>query len=250
MEKIKLPALAILMLCLVSGAFAAGLKGKVDAGNGLYNKGSFDGALSKYQDAQIDEPENPVLHFNSGDAHYKMEKYEEAVKEYEKASYSKDIGLQAKSYYNIGNSLYKSGKMPEAIQYYQKCLELNPKDQDAKYNIEFVRKKIKEQIDKNKQEGKEGQDKKENKQEQKSKEGKDNKDKKEQKQQQAKEAKENKDNKDRKDKKEGEEKKDKMSREDAERILKAINEDEKRSLDKKKENQMKNYQWGSVQEDW
>src|SRR3989339_295582 len=210
---------------------AAGIKGRVDSGNSMYKKDNFEGALSKYQDAQTDEPENPILHFNTGDALYKMEKYEEAIKEYEKTSYSKDIELQAKSYYNIGNSLYKSGKMPDAIQYYQKCLGLNPKDQDAKYNIEFVRKKIKEQIDKNSKDSKDGKDSKEGKE---SKEGKDKKDK--DKKEQEKQAKE--------------EKKEKMSKEDAERLLKAINEDEKKALDKKKEQQMRNYEWGNVQEDW
>src|SRR3989339_15371 len=214
---------------------AAGIKGRVDSGNSMYKKDNFEGALSKYQDAQTDEPENPILHFNTGDALYKMEKYEEAIKEYEKTSYSKDIELQAKSYYNIGNSLYKSGKMPDAIQYYQKCLGLNPKDQDAKYNIEFVRKKIKEQIDKNSKDSKDGKDSKEGKE---SKEGKDKKDK------------DKKDKKEEKDKNGKEEKKEKMSKEDAERLLKAINEDEKKALDKKKEQQMRNYEWGNVQEDW
>ena len=122
MEKI------ILGLCLIlitASAPLAGIKSKVDGGNSRYKKGDFEGSLSKYQDAQIDEPEHPVLHFNSGDAFFKMEKYDDALKEYEKASYSKDIELQAKSYYNIGNSLFRSEKLPEAIQYYQKCLAIS-----------------------------------------------------------------------------------------------------------------------------
>ena len=153
-EKIMKLFIIITTVLAFSAVNAAGIKGRVDSGNKMYKKENYEGALSKYQDAQIDEPENPILHFNTGDALYKSEKYEDAIKSYEKASYSKDIELQAKSYYNIGNSLYKSGKMPESIQYYQKCLELNPKDQDAKYNIEFVRKKIKEQMDKNSKESK------------------------------------------------------------------------------------------------
>ena len=238
MEKIIKTLVLLLSVLAFSAVNAAGIKGKVDSGNKMYKKENYEGALSKYQDAQIDEPEHPVLHFNTGDALYKSEKYEEAIKSYEKASYSKDIELQAKSYYNIGNSLYKSGKMPEAIQYYQKSLELNPKDQDAKYNIEFVRKKIKEQMDKNSKDSKESKESKDKKE----------KDKKEQ----EKQAKAGKDDKDKKDKeKEGkEEKKEKMSKEDAERLLKAINEDEKKALDKKKEQQMRNYEWGNVQEDW
>ena len=138
MEKIRLLLIALLLAGCVA-PLDAGLKGKIDSGNGMFSKGNFEGALSKYQDAQIDDPENPVLHFNCGDALYKTEKYEEAAKEFEKASYSKDIELQAKSYYNIGNSLFKAEKLPEAVQYYQKCLELNPKDNDAKYNLETLR---------------------------------------------------------------------------------------------------------------
>ena len=40
-----------------------------------------------------------------------------------------------------------------------------------------------------------------------------------------------------------------MSKEDAERILKAVNEDEKKALGKKKQ-QMKSNNWGGVKEDW
>jgi len=232
----------LVILAVLSGSTAtAGLKGKIDGGNKQYRKDNFEGALSSYRDAQIDEPEHPILHFNSGDALFKTEKYEEAVKEYEKAGYSKDIEVQAKSYYNTGNSLYRAGKMPEAIQYYQKCLELNPKDQDAKYNIEFVRKKIKEELDKNKQQGQQGKD---------GKDGKDSKDKqKKEAEQKAKEVKENKDKKE-DEQKAGGEKKEKMSKEDAERILKAISEDEKNNLDKKKEQNSGKFDWGMVEQDW
>ena len=234
----------IITACLVLGllsASTAGIKGKVDSGNSRYKKGDYEGALSKYQDAQIDEPENPVLHFNSGDALFKAEKYEEAMKEYEKASYSKDIEVQAKSYYNMGNSLYRSEKLPEAIQYYQKCLELDSNDRDAKYNIELARKKLKENIDKNKQQGQQGKDKKQEK-------SRDNKDdKKNNKEQKAQAEKEEKD---KKDSKEPEGKKDKMSKEDAERLLKAINEDEKKALEKNKDRMQKTPGWGNVKEDW
>jgi tetratricopeptide (TPR) repeat protein len=53
---------------------------------------------------------------------------------------------QAKGYYNSGNVLYREGKWEEAIGAYKKALELNPNDEDAKYNLEFVRQKIKENL--------------------------------------------------------------------------------------------------------
>jgi TolA-binding protein len=37
--------------------------------------------------------------------------------------------------------------LEEALEFYKKVLEINPDDEDAKYNIEFVQKKIKEMMD-------------------------------------------------------------------------------------------------------
>ncbi|MFH1824646.1 MAG: tetratricopeptide repeat protein [Candidatus Firestonebacteria bacterium] len=227
-DKAVIVLLVVLLLCLSNLSYA-GIKSKIDKGNKLYKKGKYEDALSKYLDAQIDEPESTILHFNSGDAKYKLEKNEEAIKEFEKATYSKDIKLQSKSYYNIGNSLYRLGKLPESIQFYKKCLELTPNDKDAKYNYEFVQKKIKENMDKNKEskESKEGKESKESKESEKGKEKKESKE---------------------SEKSEKEEKKDKMAKEDAERVLKALESDEKKAMEQKK--QSKDFIWGEVEEDW
>lgn len=234
MEKQKLNHIKNLLvfltvMLLVAGSSFAGIKSKVNKGNKLYNKQKFEEALSKYRDAETDEPENPVLHFNVGDALYKTEKYEEAIKEFEKATYSRDIELQAKSYYNTGNCLYRQDKLPESVQYYKKCLELNPDDEDAKFNYEFVQKKIKEMMDKNKQST--GENKKQ-KEDQKL-------EKKDEKQME----------KDKKDEEKKAEEKDQISKEDAERILKALNEDERKAMKQKKQQNIE-YDWGNIEKDW
>lgn len=114
----------------------------------LYNEGKVDDALSKWRDAQIDNPDKEELHYNIGGALYKQKKYEDSFNAYEKSLSSKDAELHEKTYYNMGNSFYRMGKLPEAIEYYKKALDINPDDKDAKYNIEFVRKKIKENLGK------------------------------------------------------------------------------------------------------
>ncbi|MDI6704506.1 MAG: tetratricopeptide repeat protein [bacterium] len=142
-------------LLSTSLAFAS-LRGKVNQGNRFYKEGNYPKALERYRDAQIDYPEMDRLHLNVGSALYKMKRYRQAIEEYEKVVYSKAPLFQAKAYYNIGNCLYRLGKLKDSIFYYKKALELNPKDSDAKYNIEFVQRKLKELMDKQKKEGQKG----------------------------------------------------------------------------------------------
>jgi len=129
-------------------AFAQSGYEQVKEGNQLFAEQKFDEANNRYRDALLENPESPVVHFNIGDVLYKKKNYEEAIKSYEKALRSDDVRLQAQSYYNIGNALYKNGKLAESIQAYKKALELDPEDEDAKYNLEFVRRKLKDNAQK------------------------------------------------------------------------------------------------------
>ena len=52
----------------------------------------------------------------------------------------------------MGNTNYRMGKLTEAIKNYEDTLEINPDDEDAKHNIEFVRKKLEEEKEKQKKE--------------------------------------------------------------------------------------------------
>ncbi len=123
------------------------LSSKTEKGSSLYQEERYDEAMKAFVDAQIESPEEPKLKYNLANTHYKMNSYEEAVKNYQDvAATAQDIQLEEKSLYNIGNALYRQGKLEEAIEYYKKALELDPDDQDAKYNLEFVREEIKRRL--------------------------------------------------------------------------------------------------------
>jgi len=193
-----------------------GVAGKNREGNNLFSEGKIDEALSKWRDAQIKSPDKKELHYNIGNALHEQKKYEDAFNEYEKSLDSKDSGLRAKTYYNIGNTHYRMGRLPEAIEDYERCLDIDPDDEDAKYNIEFIRKKMKEDSQKERSEPKE------TKQDQGRK-------KQEEQREETKEGKEMSEDRDRDapfDKKRDAEKGD-MSKEDAIRILDALRDDEK-----------------------
>ncbi len=139
---------------------------QVAEGNKLYAEERYDEANNKYRDALIESPESSIVNFNIGDVQYKKRNFEEAVKSYEQATSSDDIIVQSKSYYNIGNTLYKMGKLPESILAYKKAIELNPEDVDAKYNLEYVRAKLKDNSEKQPQENQQQQQQQEEQQQQ------------------------------------------------------------------------------------
>jgi len=82
---------------------------------------------------------------------YKQKKYEEAQEEYLMALSTEDAQLQSQIFYNVGNCQYRLDKLVESIDSYKKSLEINPDDIDAKYNLEFVRNKLKEMAEQQKQ---------------------------------------------------------------------------------------------------
>jgi len=114
-------------------------------GNHLFNKNKYENALKSYQEALVQEPDNPEIHYNMARALYKMEKYGESISEFQLGFLSKDKKLQANTFYNIGNCQFKKGQLDAAIESYKTTLLLNHKDIKAKQNLEFCL-KLKEQM--------------------------------------------------------------------------------------------------------
>jgi len=135
-------------LFLPAALLAQGGHAQVAEGNKLYGEEKYDAANNKYRDALLETPDSPIVHFNIGDVLYKKRNFEDAIKSYRKALAAEDIHLQAKAHYNIGNALYRLGKLPESIMAYKEALKLNPDDEDAKYNLEYVRAKLKDDAQK------------------------------------------------------------------------------------------------------
>ncbi|MEO0077757.1 MAG: tetratricopeptide repeat protein [candidate division WOR-3 bacterium] len=116
-------------------------------GNGLFARGKYDEALANYQMAEVLEPDAPAIRFNSGNALFRLGRYDEAVKELELATIDRSPVRRANALYNIGNVAFKSGQLDAAVKAYTMALVNNPKDQQAKQNLEFCLKKKAEQQD-------------------------------------------------------------------------------------------------------
>jgi Ca-activated chloride channel homolog len=152
-----------------------------------YKAGKYDEALKEYERLLQKKSDDPRLHFNAGTAAYRNRQFEEAAKQFNATLASPDLKLQGLAYYNEGNSLYHLGEaIPDpkkrteswekALQDYQSSVKLNPQDTDAKFNYEFVKKKLeelKQQQQQQNQQNKQDQNQKQDQQEQQQQQGQD-----------------------------------------------------------------------------
>ncbi len=222
---------------------------QVMEGNQLFTQEKYDEANNKYRDALVNNPENPKIHFNIGATQYKKNKYEEAMTDFEKSLAVDDILVQSKAYYNMGNTLFRMGKLPESILAYTQALKLNPDDEDAKYNLELARRKLKEQAQKqnNQQQQQQNQQKQQQEQQQQQQNQQQEEQEKEDQQQEPKQEQSEEEQEQQQQEQAKPEDQKEISREEAERILNALKEDEK---DLQKQTRMKSPGKVRVVKDW
>jgi len=219
-----------ILLCtfLTIHCFAQSESKLIRNGNTFYDKNDYHQAEITYRKALTKNKESFRGNYNLGNALYKQKNYEEAGKLYQNLTSKKaDKDALARNYHNLGNTLLEGKKYEESINAYKNALRMNPKDRDTKYNLEYARKMLfNKQNQKNNKQNKNQNNKQNNKQ---------NKD---QKQQQNKNQQNQQQNNQRQ-----------ISKEDAERMLQALNNDEKNTLDKLKKQRGKRSKV-AVEKDW
>jgi Ca-activated chloride channel family protein len=91
--------------------------------------------------------------YNTGVTAYRSNDFSQASQLFENATSSKDRILQQRALYNLGNADFRLGQtQPQqaqqlwqrALKSYESALAIDPKDADAKFNYEFVKKQLEE----------------------------------------------------------------------------------------------------------
>ncbi|MCX7732350.1 MAG: tetratricopeptide repeat protein [candidate division WOR-3 bacterium] len=127
----------LLLIFPVSVLTAADARSLVRRGNSFYHRQRFEEALSFYQQAEVLEPDNLGIHYNLGNTYYRLNRHSEAVSELSLATVSRNPRARAQAFYNLGNTLYRLGRLDEALNAYRLALLANPRDRQAKENFEF-----------------------------------------------------------------------------------------------------------------
>lgn len=121
-----------------------------------YLEQNYDAAYKKFQDAHW-----------KGIAALKLQNYEKAIEHL--------VELQdMESKYNLGSAYALKGDLDNAISVYEDVLKINPNHEDAKYNLDLI-KKIKEQNKNNKEQNNSNKDQKHQSDKQEQQKGSDNK---------------------------------------------------------------------------
>ncbi len=135
-----------------------------------YANGDYDLAVQKFSEAELDHPNSQALAYNTGNALFKKKQYDLAIPAFKKALNGTDTKVAAAAYYNLGNAHFRKGEFAiqsgkqeglqdyrEAMANYKKSLEIIPQNIDAKRNVEVVQARIKELLDRQKQDQKDQQ---------------------------------------------------------------------------------------------
>ena len=209
-------AMTLLMLMTAMAANAQNDRDYIREGNRNFRSGKFAEAEVSYRKSIEKNPRNPQAAYNLGNALFAQKKDSAAVVAYESGVQLETSAIRkSMGYHNMGVVCQSHKMFSEAIEAYKNALRLNPKDDEARYNLEICKKQQKNQ------QNKQNQDKQDQKKDDKGKDQKKDQQKEKQKQD--------------KDKQQQNKDKNKMSKDNAEQLLNAAIQQEKNTQKRMKD---------------
>ena len=209
-------AMTMLMLMTAISANAQNDRDYIREGNRNFRSGKFAEAEVSYRKSMEKNPRNPQAAYNLGNALFAQKKDSAAVVAYESGVQLETSAIRkSMGYHNMGVVCQSHKMYSEAIEAYKNALRLNPKDDEARYNLELCKKQQKNQ------QNKQNQDKQDQKKDDNGKDQKKDQQKEQQKQD--------------KDKQQQKQDKNKMSKENAEQLLNAAIQQEKNTQKRMKD---------------
>lgn len=129
----------IFYMLLFSAPLLFAQRSTINTGVDKYNQKKYSDAEVNFKKGMDKDPKSFEAHFNLGDAYYKEGQYDQSLKQYYSSlELTKDPSRKASTYHNIGNSLLKAKKIKESIEAYKNALKINPNDMETKYNLSYA----------------------------------------------------------------------------------------------------------------
>lgn len=224
----------LLVFSCISASLAQHPNQMIREGNQLYKEKKYLSAEKKYKSAKEKNPDDYVSSFNHAASEYQLKNYGKAREEWESLlSKEKSDSRKSELLHNLGNTHLEEKKFDQAIECYKKGLKLNPSDDKTRYNLAYAQamKKQMQQQQNKQQQKQQDKNKKDQSENQKNEQKKDDKNDKNESQR------DKSDHNNKTDKSPEKQEPREISKEDAERLLKSLGEEEKnlhRKLDKRK----------------
>ncbi|HEX6307838.1 MAG TPA: VWA domain-containing protein [Longimicrobiales bacterium] len=137
---------ALIVLLLAGTGFGIG---DLEKGNRLYREGKYEEAVAAYQRVIESGDATPQVHYNLATALLALGRMQDADRHFQSALQGVDPELRRRTFYNMGNRFLQSGRaeadpqqqgelLDAAIEAYKRSLRIDPADVDAKWNLELA----------------------------------------------------------------------------------------------------------------
>lgn len=205
-------------------------------GDRNYEENDLGAAEEAYRKA-LEAKETAKGTYNLGNTIYKQGRYDEAIKHYERAAEStQEPQARAHAYHNLGNAYFQQGDYAKSAEAYKNALRLNPADMETKINLAQAQHLIQppppeqdQQEGESEEQNEENQDQQQQQDQQSS--GQDQQDQQQQEQDQQQQ--------DQQSPAEAREQEENLSREEAERLLQIMANEEQKTMEKLRQAQSK-----------
>lgn len=137
----------VLTVCLMLGALLAFSQEKkpvkdknLPQGNEDFEAKNYASAEEQYRISGSNEPGKAVASYNLGNAIYRQKKPSEALFAYSRAiQNAKTKPEKHKAFHNLGNALMQLKNYQEAVEAYKNALRNNPADEQTRYNYALAK---------------------------------------------------------------------------------------------------------------
>src|SRR5690554_3581577 len=221
--------LLLLLTAAASNTAAQEERPHVRRGVALLEQERFAEAEAEFRSALQLKPSSFEAAYNLGTALFRQEKYDEALQQLQATTpfANDDKQRLASLFHNLGNSYLFGQNIDQSIEAYKQALRHNPLDDETRYNL-IAAMKLKDEQEEQEDEQEEQEEEQQDQQEQ------------EQQEQQEQEQQEQEQEQEQQDQQQQQQQESEgISRENAERLLQALEEDEKELLEKMNQNREK-----------
>ena len=142
----KSPVWSVIAILCTMAIIWASPRVEVKAGNRAAKTGNAADAITHYRRALDQRADTSIVLYDVGNVLYQQGEFDKAGQAYMGSLVGKQSKRnQSQSFYNLGNSFFEAQKYDTALAAYIEALKRNPSDKDAKYNLELARRMLQQQ---------------------------------------------------------------------------------------------------------